>query len=107
MAVFAELSESSILEEKSAENIKKATKVTLNIFRGYLQEKGLREADRAIDIHRYTLFYFQRQEQGANDQPYTICDLVIADEAKFNVVYKFATIRILMMSVISGHDRDL
>ena len=52
MARFAELSESSILEEKGAENIKKATKITLNIFRGYLQEKGLREADRAIDIHR-------------------------------------------------------
>ena len=46
MARFAELSESelsTILEEKGAENTKKATKVTLNIFRGYLQEKGLRE----------------------------------------------------------------
>ena len=45
MARFAELSESelyTILEEKDAENTKKATKVTLNIFRGYLQEKGLR-----------------------------------------------------------------
>ena len=45
---FAELSEcelSTILEEKDAENTKKATKVTLNIFRGYLQEKGLREAE--------------------------------------------------------------
>ena len=52
MARFVELSESSILKEKGAENIKKATKVTLNIFRGYLQKKGLREADRAIDIHR-------------------------------------------------------
>ena len=43
MAGFAELSESklsTILEEKDAENIKNATKVTLNIFRGYLQEKG-------------------------------------------------------------------
>ena len=38
---------------------------------------------------------------------HTICDLVIADEVKFNVVCKFATIRILMMFVISGHDRDL
>ena len=48
MPRFAELSESelsTILEEKDAENIKKATKVTLNIFRGYLQEKGLREAE--------------------------------------------------------------
>ena len=48
MARFAELSESklsAILEEKDAENTKKATKVTLNIFRGYLQEKGLREAE--------------------------------------------------------------
>ena len=48
MARFAELSESelsTILEEKDAENTKKATKVTLNIFRGYLDEKGLREAE--------------------------------------------------------------
>ena len=45
MARFAELSESSILKEKGAENIKKATEVTLNIFRGYLQEKELREAE--------------------------------------------------------------
>ena len=48
MAHFAELSEgklSTILEGKGAENIKKATKVTLNIFRGYLQEKGLRKAE--------------------------------------------------------------
>ena len=36
---------STVLEEKDAENTKKATKVTLNIFRGYLQEKGLREAE--------------------------------------------------------------
>ena len=46
MARFSELSESelsTILEEQDAENTKKATKVTLNIFRGYLQEKGLRE----------------------------------------------------------------
>ena len=52
MARFAELSESelsTILEEKDAENTKKATKVTLNIFQGYLQEKGLREAE-AFDI---------------------------------------------------------
>ena len=48
MARFAELSESelsTILEEKDVENTKKATKVTLNMFRGYLQEKGLREAE--------------------------------------------------------------
>ena len=48
MARFAELSESklsTILEEKDAENTKKATKVTLNIFRGYLQEKGSRETE--------------------------------------------------------------
>ena len=36
---------STILEAKDAENTKKATKVTLNIFRGYLQEKGLREVE--------------------------------------------------------------
>ena len=52
MARFTELSESelsTILEEKDAENtnvrMQKATNVTLNIFRGYLQEKGLREAE--------------------------------------------------------------
>ena len=48
MAHFAKLPEcelSTILEEKDAENTKKATKVTLNIFRGYLQEKGLRETE--------------------------------------------------------------
>ena len=51
MARFAELLELSeselytIIEEKDAENTKKATKVILNIFRGYLQEKGLREAE--------------------------------------------------------------
>ena len=48
MARFAELSESeltTILEEKDAENTKKATRVTSNRFRGYLQEKGLREAE--------------------------------------------------------------
>ena len=48
MARFAVLSESelsTILEENDAENTKKATKVTLNIFRGYMQEKGLREAE--------------------------------------------------------------
>ena len=39
MSRFSELSESelsTILEEKDADNTKKATKVTLNIFRGYL-----------------------------------------------------------------------
>ena len=48
MARFAELSESkfsTILEENDVESTEKATKVTLNIFRGYLQEKGLREAE--------------------------------------------------------------
>ena len=48
MARFSELSErelSTVLEEKDAENTKEATKVTLNIFRGYLDEKGLREAE--------------------------------------------------------------
>ena len=48
MARFAELSESELsnmLEEKDTENTKKATKVTLNIFRGYLQEKELKEAE--------------------------------------------------------------
>ena len=48
MARFAQLSESklsTILEEKDAENTTKATKFTLNIFRGYLQKKGLREAE--------------------------------------------------------------
>ena len=48
MALFAELSESelsTILEEKNTENTKKATKITLNIFRGFLQEKGLMEAE--------------------------------------------------------------
>ena len=37
--------EITILVEKDAETTKNATKVTLNIFRGYLQEKGLREAE--------------------------------------------------------------
>ena len=48
MVRFAELSESelsTILEEKDAENTKKATKVTLNILRRSLDEKGLREAE--------------------------------------------------------------
>ena len=52
MARFAELSESelsTILEEKDAKNTKKATKVTLNIFRGYLQENRI-EGSRAFDI---------------------------------------------------------
>ena len=42
MSTWLELS--TILEEKDAENTKKATKVTLNKFRGYLQEKR-REAE--------------------------------------------------------------
>ena len=48
MPRFAELSVSDLstmLEGKDEENTKKATKVTLNIFRGYLQEKGLKEAE--------------------------------------------------------------
>ena len=48
MARFAELSESelsTILEEKDVENTKKATNVTLNIFRGCLDEKGSGEAE--------------------------------------------------------------
>ena len=48
MARFAELSKSELsttLEEKNTENTKKTTKVTLNIFRGYLQEKELKEAE--------------------------------------------------------------
>ena len=52
MARFAELSESeltTVLEEKDAENTKKATKVTLNIFRGYLQEKRI-AGRRAFDM---------------------------------------------------------
>ena len=59
MARFAELSESdlsSILEEKDAENTKKATKVSLNIFRGYLQEKGLREAELLTSIIKQYFF---------------------------------------------------
>ena len=51
-ARFAELSESeltTVLEEKDAENTKKATKVTLNIFRGYLQEKRI-AVRRAFDM---------------------------------------------------------
>ena len=58
MTRFAELSEcefSTIIEEKDAENTKKATKVTLNIFRGYLQVKGLREAgSRVFDMKSQT-----------------------------------------------------
>ena len=49
MARFAELSESELIvhytRRKGAENTKKATKVTLNIFRGYLQEKGSRGSE--------------------------------------------------------------
>ena len=48
MPRLAEISESelsTILEKKVAKNTKKATKVALNIFRGYLQEKRLREAE--------------------------------------------------------------
>ena len=48
MARFAGLSESeltTILEEKDAEKNKKQLKLLLNIFQGYLQEKGLREVE--------------------------------------------------------------
>jgi hypothetical protein len=48
MARFAELLESdlsSLLEEKNDENTKKATKVALNLFRGYLHEKRSSEAE--------------------------------------------------------------
>ena len=48
MARFAELSESDLsclLAEKDAENTKKATKVAINLFRSYLQEKGLTETE--------------------------------------------------------------
>ena len=48
MARFAELSESDLsclLAEKDAENTKKATKVAINLFRSYLQEKGLSETE--------------------------------------------------------------
>ena len=48
MARFAELSEndlSCLLAEKDAENTKKATKVAMNLFRSYLQEKGLTETE--------------------------------------------------------------
>ena len=48
MARFAELSESDLsclLEEKDAENTKKATKVAINLFRSYLQEKRLTETE--------------------------------------------------------------
>ena len=46
MACFAELSESDLsclLEEKDSENMKKAIKVAINLFRSYLQEKRLTE----------------------------------------------------------------
>ena len=45
---FCRVSESelpAVLEEKDAEYTKKVTKVTLNIFRGCLQNKALREAE--------------------------------------------------------------
>ena len=45
---FCRVSESelsTVVEEKNAENTKKVTKVTLNIFRGCLQKKALREAE--------------------------------------------------------------
>ena len=48
MARFAELSEcdlSCLLAEKDAENTKKATKVSINLFRSYLQEKRLTETE--------------------------------------------------------------
>ena len=48
MARFAELSESDLsclLAEKDAENTKKATKVAINLFRSYLREKQLTEAE--------------------------------------------------------------
>ena len=48
MARFAELSESDLsclLAQKDAENTKKATKVAINLFRSYLQEKGLTETE--------------------------------------------------------------
>ena len=50
MARFAELSESELIVHNTRrkgcrKHQKKATKVTLNIFPGYLQEKGLREAE--------------------------------------------------------------
>ena len=49
MARFAELSESelsAILEEKVQKTpTRQLIKVTLNIFRGYLQEKGLGKAE--------------------------------------------------------------
>ena len=48
MARFAKLSEcdlSCLLAEKDAENTKKATKVSINLFRSYLQEKGLTETE--------------------------------------------------------------
>ena len=51
MARFAELSESelsTILEEKDAENTKKATKVTSNIFRGYLEEREAEDIDQKL-----------------------------------------------------------
>ena len=58
MTRFAELSEcefSTTIEEKDAENTKKATKVTLNIFRSYLQVKGLREVgSRVFDMKSQT-----------------------------------------------------
>ena len=52
MARFAELSESelsTILEEKDAENNKKATKVTLNKFSRLLARKRI-EGSQAFDI---------------------------------------------------------
>ena len=46
MARFAESSEDDLvylLEQKDSKNTKKSTKVALNIFREYLQEKKLKE----------------------------------------------------------------
>ena len=48
MARFADLSEdklSFLLQDKDAENTKKATKVALTLFRSYLEEKGLSEGE--------------------------------------------------------------
>ena len=48
MARFADFSEkelSFLLQDKDAENTKKQTKVTLTLFRSYLDEKGLSESE--------------------------------------------------------------
>ena len=43
MARFADLS--FLLQDKDAENSKKASKVALTLFRSYLEEKGLTEGE--------------------------------------------------------------